>query len=288
MLRRMKSLRCWIACIGMSWGGLAGAQSLEQIVADPQLWPAQVTVVGAARGTVIKDGKPAGIMLVGAGTKLAVTAIAADGVTGKVGAATVRVPVEKTNLLGQPAVASAPAIAAPVEPAMPAPAAASAPSAPAKAGGSNAMQRLLGGKLVRLANNRLEPVAAEQLAGVKYYGLYYSASWCGPCRQFTPRFVNAYRQLKQAHPEFEVVFVSADRSAGDMADYMKEDQMPWLAVKYDQRTEKITSYSGSGIPCLVLVDAKGQVLSDSFEGDNYVGPGKVLQDAQRILREGRL
>jgi hypothetical protein len=31
------------------------------------------------------------------------------------------------------------------------------------------------------------------------------------------------------------------------------------------------------------VDAGGRVLSDSYEGDDYVGPNKVLQDAQRIL-----
>lgn len=265
--------------------GVSRAQTLEQIAADPQLWPAEVTIAAATKATVLKDGRPGGVMLVGAGKKLTVTGVANDGVTGKLGGVTVKVPVDKTNLLGQPArPPEGEAATSPVAERAPAEEPARAPAA--KPGVSNAMQRLLSGKLVRFANNRLEPVSAEQLAGIKYYGLYYSASWCGPCRQFTPNFIRAYRQMKQAHPEFEVVFVSADRSAGAMVDYMREDAMPWMAVKFDQRDQKIVSYSGPGIPCLVLVDTKGQVLSDSYEGDNYVGPGKVLQDAQRILARG--
>jgi thiol-disulfide isomerase/thioredoxin len=149
------------------------------------------------------------------------------------------------------------------------------------------MQRLLEGKLVRLADGRLQDVEPGALAGVKYIGLYYSASWCGPCRQFTPEFVNAYRKLKQAHPEFEVVFVSADHSARDMAGYMRDDRMPWLAVKYERREQKVMDFSGPGIPCLVLVEAAtAKVLADSYEGDNYLGPGHVLREAQRILGKG--
>lgn len=85
-----------------------------------------------------------------------------------------------------------------------------------------------------------------------------------------------------------MVFVSADHLAGDMRDYMKEDRMPWLAVKYEARSEKITSCSGPGIPCLVLVDAKGQqVLADSFQGDNCGGPQQALAETRRILQRGR-
>jgi nucleoredoxin len=151
------------------------------------------------------------------------------------------------------------------------------------------MQHRLAGKILRLENNALKSVDAASLSGIKYYGLYYSASWCGPCRQFTPQFVEAYKQIKQRHPEFEVVFVSADRSAGDMTDYVKADRMPWLALKYEaaQSDAELRRYCGPGIPCLVLVDPQGRVLSDSFEGDNYLGPGKVLADAQRLLAAGR-
>jgi nucleoredoxin len=151
------------------------------------------------------------------------------------------------------------------------------------------MTRRLQGKLVRLQGNGLQPYEAGRLNGVKFYALYYSASWCGPCRQFTPRLVEAYRTLKADYPEFEVVFVSADNSAGDMKDYMKDDRMTWPALKFDavQTSEEIMRYCGNGIPCLVLVDGKGKVLSDTNRGGDYVGPQAVLEDTRKLLQKYR-
>ncbi len=255
---------------------LAAAPTLEQLVGNPALWPKEVSVTASTKATVIRNGQASGVMLIGAGKRITVTGIAADGVTGKLGGDTVRVPVGKTNLLegGGEFVreVSPEEVAAPV----------------AAVGTPSAVQRQLSSKLVRMEQGTLKSVNTDTaLAGVKYYAFYYSASWCGPCRQFTPGFVQAYRQLKQKHPEFEVVFVSSDRSAKDMAGYMKADGMPWLALKYELvGSSGFMRYGGPGIPCLVLMDANGKVLSHSFEGDNYLGPGKVLQDAQRILARG--
>jgi len=270
----------------------ASAITLEELAADAQLWPAEVTALGSIRATVVKDGKPAGAMLIAANRKIAVVDISAAGITGKLGSTTVLVPVDKTNLWTEvsrlhPDAGEVPAEAAAPAPATPAPAA--KPALTSASGkvltGPSVMQRRLAGKIQRLENNSLKPVDAATLSGVRYFGLYYSASWCGPCRQFTPQFVEAYKQIKQRHPDFEVVFISADHSAGAMVDYVKDDHMPWLALKYDaaQSDGELRRYCGNGIPCLVLVDPQGRVVSDSFEGDNYVGPGKVLDDAQRLL-----
>ena len=281
-------------------GVLAAAPTLEQLAADPQLWPAEVAVTAATRGTVLKDGKPAGMILIGAGRKLAVTGIAAEGVTGRLGGDTVRVPVDKTNLLAGGGAPAAPGVSRPTPaPAIPGGPAGAVPplnesAAEKKAalaevmasdptGAPSAMQRLFDGKLVRYAGGRLQKA---ELGGARLVALYFSASWCGPCRRFTPELVRAYRELKQQHPEFEVVFVSADRSAGDMLGYMREDAMPWPAVKFEQREQRMMDYAGPGIPCLVLVDANGRVLSDSYVGGDYVGPGKVLLDTRRILAKG--
>jgi nucleoredoxin len=263
------------------------AVTLEEVVADPQQWPAEVIVTATTKGGVIKNGQVSGMMLIGAGKKLVVTGLAADGVTGKLGGATVKVAVDKTDLMqrlngGGPA----PEITPPVDP-VPEAAAATGGATAATGGATSAMQRLFGGKLVRYAGGRLQNVESAALAGVKYYALYYSASWCGPCRQFTPGLVSAYRELKQKHPEFEVIFVSADHSAGDMLGYMHDDRMAWPAVRFDRREQKMIDYSGPGIPCLVLVDANGRVLSDSYRGDEYIGPNHVLSETRKILARGR-
>ena len=127
----------------------------------------------------------------------------------------------------------------------------------------------------------------HKLVGVKYWAFYYSASWCGPCRAFTPSLVNFYRRFKPAHPNFELIFVNDDRNEEDMISYMKSDGMTWPAVWYAEINNpqlEIKKYEGSGIPDLVLVDADGRVLSDSFEGNNYLGPEHVLDDIRAIVK----
>jgi nucleoredoxin len=264
---------------------LPAANSLAEIAADPQLWPAEVTVLAATKASVMKDGQPAGMMLVGAGKKLTVTGVAVDGVTGKLGGTMVRVPVEKTSLMqGTPVPPAPPTPPQPPARAEPVPPA-GAPAVAAN-GAPSAMQRLFTGKLIRYHNGKLQNVEPAALGGVKFYALYYSAAWCGPCRAFTPDLVTAYRELKAAHPEFELVFISADNSTGEMLGYMQEDRMPWPAVKYDRREQKMVEYSGPGIPCLVLVDAKGRVLADSYRGADYLGPRQALDATRRILKNG--
>ena len=159
------------------------------------------------------------------------------------------------------------------------------PAAPA----SSAMAQLLEGKLVRLEGSANKPVAAEQLAGVKFYAIYFSASWCGPCKEFTPGFADAYRKIREIYPEFEAVFVSRDRSEADTMAYMRADKMPWATVRWDEvpTMKELDRYAGPGIPCLVLVDEKGKVLSDSFRGGSYVGPDAVLEDTWKLLKEYR-
>ncbi|MES1168236.1 MAG: thioredoxin-like domain-containing protein, partial [Oleiharenicola lentus] len=222
----------------------------------------------------------------GAGKKLAVTGVAADGVTGKLGGTLVRVPVDKTSLLQVDAVppvpATPPAPATPPEP----PERRAPAAATAATGAPSAMQRLFSGKLVRYAGGKLQNVEPAALGGVKFYALYNSAGWCGPCREFTPSLVAAYRELKAAHPEFELVFISADHSPGEMLGYMQEDRMPWPAVKYDRREQQMIDYFGPGIPCVVLVDAKGRVLADTYRGADYLGPQQALEATRRILQKG--
>ena len=51
---------------------------------------------------------------------------------------------------------------------------------------SSQVSSLVGGASATLVNAQGEMVSAASLAG-KVVGFYCSASWCGPCRSFTPR-----------------------------------------------------------------------------------------------------
>ncbi len=139
--------------------------------------------------------------------------------------------------------------------------------------------------LVRYESGKVVPVDGAKLAGVKYFAFYYSAHWCPPCRKFTPELVKFYNRFKAEHANFELVFVSSDRSAADMTKYMHEASMPWPAIAFDKaESHAVSKYCGPGIPCLVLMDAQGKILSDSFAGNQYLGPDKVMTDIQLMVK----
>jgi thiol-disulfide isomerase/thioredoxin len=123
----------------------------------------------------------------------------------------------------------------------------------------------------------------KKLAASKYVLIYFSAHWCPPCRKFTPKLVEFYNRNRDKN--IEVVFVSSDNSAGEMSGYMKEAGMPWVAVKHAGGASSYlkSQFGGNGIPCLVLLDEGGQVLSHSYVNGEYVGPSKVLNDLQQKL-----
>jgi nucleoredoxin len=155
-------------------------------------------------------------------------------------------------------------------------------------GSADAIAGAAKGNLVRLQNGNLASCYDEELAPKQIYGLYFSAHWCGPCRKFTPQLVAYYNQITHDHPEFEIIFVSADKSAEGMATHMRESGMPWPAIEYGKvaNVPALQRYAGRGIPDLVIVDASGKVLADSFVGGKYVGPGKVLDDLNAIFARG--
>ncbi|MED6184437.1 hypothetical protein PIB30_047448 [Stylosanthes scabra] len=113
-----------------------------------------------------------------------------------------------------------------------------------------------------LIRNNGDQVKIESLKG-KNIGLYFSGSWCGPCRRFTPNLVEVYDETS-SKAEFEVVFVTSDRDEDSFKGYFSK--MPWLAIPFSD-SETISSlkklFQVRGIPSLVLLDQAGQVVTKS-------------------------
>lgn len=144
---------------------------------------------------------------------------------------------------------------------------------------------VLHGQLVDSTGKPAEPAKLEE---TQVFALYYGASWCGPCRRFSPDFVKFVNRVGPANPRLTVVMMSNDKSDAELFGYMKEEKMPWLAMPLD-RIEKVPSlvaYTKGGIPQLVVVDRQGQVLADSYEGSNYLGPQAAMQELEKILATG--
>merc|ERR1719168_227761 len=74
-------------------------------------------------------------------------------------------------------------------------------------------------------------VDVATLKSKKYFGLYFSAHWCPPCRQFTPILSAFYKYAKV--DELEIIFLSSDRDQAAFDEYYAE--MPWVALPHEQR-----------------------------------------------------
>jgi nucleoredoxin len=160
------------------------------------------------------------------------------------------------------------------------------PKPPASTGSqSNSIAALVKGALVTSRNGVLRPYLDAEFEKKKLIGLYMSAHWCPPCRKFTPQLVAYYNKIGATHPEFEILFVSHDKSSGAMEGYMRDEQMPWPAVSYDKvaGNTALNKYFGGSIPCLVVVDETGKVIFDTYAGKNYRGPEAVLNDLDQYF-----
>jgi nucleoredoxin len=77
-------------------------------------------------------------------------------------------------------------------------------------------------------------------------GLYFSASWCPPCKTFTPLLIDFYNVVnnengltdkkQQQQQTLEIVFVSSDREERSFTNYYTK--MPWLAMLFDENQKR--------------------------------------------------
>jgi hypothetical protein len=154
---------------------------------------------------------------------------------------------------------------------------------------SHAIYLHLKDDLVYLHQGSVTHFDDEALEHKTLYLLFFSANWSPAGRKFTSQLVDYYNRVVPQHPEFEVIFFSADRSQFGMETYMAQSNMPWPAVAYDKRTGKAGAIQNNlvrEVPCLVLADATGKILSYSHAGENTVGPEKVLADLDQIFSRG--
>lgn len=152
-------------------------------------------------------------------------------------------------------------------------------------GSIGAVRQMLDGKLVRMVGDELKPFDARELEKVRLFAFYYSAMWCGPCRKFTPELVAGYQRLKAKYPEFEVIFVSADRDEFNMREYMRTHKMPWPAVRLGAADAAIKNFAGESIPWLVAVSDRGQPLTTNGVDKKYLAPGEVLRGIEYLLNQ---
>ncbi len=283
-----------LLCLSICFTSLLQAQEtppIEAVTANRALWPREVTISVAHQVPLVLNGKPAGTMQVAAGRVYPVKSVDSTGVQIDAMGSPMTFPIADTDLLTRVGEVNARIKAAAAAPAATTPAVAAAtPARPAAAAPepkvSNTVAKGLLNDLVSLDGKKLAPFDATPLTTKKYLAVYFSAAWCPPCRKFTPELVSWYKRKKGDLDKFDIIFVSSDKTEEDMLGYMTEDKMAWPALGFDKKKQsQLRSYSGRGIPCLVILDATGKVISHSYVDGEYVGPTKVLKDLDNLLKK---
>ncbi|TYH17492.1 hypothetical protein ES288_A05G195800v1 [Gossypium darwinii] len=109
-----------------------------------------------------------------------------------------------------------------------------------------------------------DQVKISDLEG-KVIGIYFSANWYPPCRNFNRVLIGVYEQLKSNGSNFEIVFVSSDEDLDAFNNY--RENMPWLSIPFsDLETKKALNrkYDVESIPCLVILQPDNTKDDDTY------------------------
>jgi endonuclease/exonuclease/phosphatase family metal-dependent hydrolase/thiol-disulfide isomerase/thioredoxin len=106
-------------------------------------------------------------------------------------------------------------------------------------------------------------------------GLYFSGSWCAPCKHFTKTLIRLYHELKASGKRMEIVFVSEDEDEERMEMYYRD--MPWLALRWSdvQRLKDglQQDYRCESFPHLVLMNSRNPLPPITLRGCSAVACG---------------
>lgn len=115
--------------------------------------------------------------------------------------------------------------------------------------------------------SKMNPIRSNTLKDKKIILYYFSASWCPPCKKFTPMLRYIYNVARASHKyvdEIEIIFISMDKDQKSFSNYFLQHEiannplMPWLAFPFEYSLMKsdilLKNAKQKGIPCLMLVD----------------------------------
>ncbi len=135
------------------------------------------------------------------------------------------------------------------------------PPAPVVEGKPSVFDKALDGNLLKLDGKSLKKFTLTERPK-KFYVFYYTASWCGPCQQFTPTLVEFYEKHKNSN--FEIVLITSDQDEGAMEEYAVAKKMPWPHLKLKDAADfkKGFDHGVTGIPSVIVCELDGKMLGN--------------------------
>ncbi len=105
------------------------------------------------------------------------------------------------------------------------------------------------------------------------------ATWCGPCVGLLPHTKELIQKYRDK--PFAVLGVSADRSSGDLQQFLLRDPLPWSNIYAGASSDLLRRWQITAFPTVVLIDAEG-VVRERIVGAN---PGAIDRAVAELLDE---
>eukprot|EP01084_Bolivina_argentea_P253086 425013_1 len=99
-------------------------------------------------------------------------------------------------------------------------------------------------------------------------GLYFSADWSPPGRQFTNILKECHTQWQLGGQRIEIIFCTLDQDQQSFRSGFKKHS-DYLAFKFEERDDRIKAlqnkYEVKGIPWLTIIGEKGQLIQNQAD-----------------------
>ena len=135
-------------------------------------------------------------------------------------------------------------------------------------------------KTGKFLSKKDKDIEEKELPDTPLVAIYFTAHWCPPCRQFTPILGTFYEEVNEDEDNkvLEVIFCSSDKTQAAFNEYF--EKMDWMAIPFvDDRSLKLKShFSVTGIPRLIVMNRKGDIISQNARMD-------VTQKGPQVIEE---
>lgn len=134
------------------------------------------------------------------------------------------------------------------------------------------------GKTYILENGQL--VKKDAKLNAKHFILYFSASWCGPCRRNAPHSAESYNKFVKDNPNVEVIMCNQDANLETAQKWAVEVNMPWPILLRKDMTDIAKKIAPMGIPTMILVDKDGKPIQSSQNMEQLVKLAEAGRSSQ--------